>query len=526
MLTLSGVSLTLPDGRSLFRNLSFTLDTREKAALVGNNGVGKSTLFRILAGQLPAEGVVAIAHAAHYVPQLFGQFDHLTVAQVLGIDTRLQALGEVLNGRATDHYLSLIDDWSLEERAAEALQYWHLENTIMHQPLARLSGGEKTKAFLAGLIIHQPKFILLDEPTNHLDTTSRQILYNYISQSSATMFIISHDRALLDLLNPVFELSAKGINRYGGNYTFYVDQKDISTEALVRQVKDKEKTLRKAREQERETIQRQQKLDARGKGKQEKSGLPKIVQNALKNSAERSTAKIKDVHANKIAGIAATLQDLRKTMPDAGVMKLNIDNARLHAGKVLVEATGINLHYGKTLWTNDIDLRITSGERIAVKGSNGSGKTSLIKILLGQMNPHVGNVRRSEITALCIDQEYSLIDGSRTVREQAHTFNESELEAHEVNIRLNRFLFPKDTWDKPCHLLSGGERMRLMLCCLSIAHRTPDIIVLDEPTNNLDIQSAEILARAINEYRGTLIVISHDEPFLRDVKIERAIVLS
>jgi ATPase subunit of ABC transporter with duplicated ATPase domains len=160
-----------------------------------------------------------------------------------------------------------------------------------------------------------------------------------------------------------------------------------------------------------------------------------------------------------------------------------------------------------------------------LKGANGSGKTTLIKIILGELNPQIGSVFRADNKSIYIDQDYSLIQNQLKVYDQAQYFNTSGLEEHEIKMRLNRFLFSREDWDKPCSALSGGEKMRLMLCCLTINKESPDLIILDEPTNNLDIQNIEILTKAINEYQGSLIVVSHDTYFLEQINIENFIVL-
>ncbi|MGV3589383.1 MAG: ribosomal protection-like ABC-F family protein [Adhaeribacter sp.] len=530
MVTLQHIAYTHPNQDLLFHNLNITLNRHHKAALIGYNGAGKSTLLKIIAGDLPpADGLVKTSSKPYYVPQLFGQFNHLTVAQALRIETKLKALEEILAGQVTEENLErLNDDWTLEERCQEALQYWQLTELDLTQPMATLSGGQKTKVFLAGIFIHQPEIILLDEPSNHLDIAARALLYKFIQSTTSTLLVVSHDRTLLNLLDLVLELSKRGITVYGGNFEFYQEQKQMQSQALTEDVKSKEKALRKAKEVERETAERQQKLDARGKRKQEKAGLPKIVMNTLKNSAENSTAKLKGVHAEKIGAIAQELTALRQELPAADKMKFNFDHSALHQGKILITAQDINYGYaGKLLWQQPLNFRITSGERIALKGLNGSGKTTLIKIMLGQLEPQSGSIyRATNQAAVYIDQDYSLINNALNVYEQAQQFNFTALQEHEIKIRLNRFLFTKDDWDKPCSALSGGEKMRLMLCCLTIGNQAPDIIMLDEPTNNLDIQNTEILTAAINEYQGTLLVISHDAYFLKQINVERTIDLA
>ncbi|WP_423146149.1 ATP-binding cassette domain-containing protein [Rubrolithibacter danxiaensis] len=441
------------------------------------------------------------------------------------IEDKLHALKDILDGHATENnFNTLDDDWTIEERCIEALNYWLLTDLDLSQKMGTLSGGQKTRVFLAGISIHEPELVLLDEPSNHLDAAGRGLLYNFIRSTPDTLIIVSHDRKLLNLLDKVYELSANGITVYGGNYDFYSQQKQIEKNAIDQDLKSKEKSLRKAREKERETLERQQKLDSRGKKKQEKAGVARIMINTLRNNAENSTSKIKGAHAEKISGISQELQNLRKEMPGIDKIKFGFDNSVLHKGKILFTATSINFsYYNKPLWNENLTFQIISGERIALMGLNGSGKTTLIKIILKKLEPKSGTVYRADIRAAYIDQDYSLIDNQLRVYEQAQLFNVSALQEHEIKIRLNRFLFTKEDWEKKCSALSGGEKMRLVLCCLTINKQSPDLLILDEPTNNLDIQNIEILTAAINEYQGTLLVVSHDDYFLEQIHIERVI---
>ena len=528
MLILQNISYTHSNKELLFSNISLTVNNGNKTALVGHNGSGKSTLLKIITGELfPSGGILETDTEPYYIPQIFGQYNHLTIAEALQIDQKLIALHEILGGNVTERNLNLLnDDWTIEDRCNEALKYWHLNDLELTQKLEFLSGGEKTKVFLAGIMIHQPKLILLDEPSNHLDIHSRELLYHFIKVSSATILIVSHDRKLLNLLNTTFELKSGGIKSYGGNYDFYLEQKNIEKEALAQDIHSKEKALQKAKEKQRETIERQQKLDAKGKKKQEKAGVARIMMNSLKNKAENSTSKTKSIHAEKIGGISQELRELRDGVSSLNKMKFGLDNSRLHKGKILATAESINYRYNEEwVWKTDLSFQIISGERLALKGNNGSGKTTLIKLLLAEIQPKKGNLKITNCERIYIDQDYSLINTDLTVYQQAQQSNISGLEEHDIKMRLNRFLFAQSDWDKPCQYLSGGERMRLMLCGLTISNQAPDVIILDEPTNNLDIQNIEILTAALNEYQGTLIVVSHDETFLEQIAVNRCIYL-
>lgn len=526
MLFLQGVSYAHPNRDLLFTDINLVINRHDKVALIGNNGSGKSTLLNILAENLhPLAGFIKADLKPYYIPQIFGQFNDHSIARALQAEVKLKALKEILNGHVTDANLALLgDDWNIEERCNEALTYWKLEGLNLTKKMETLSGGEKTKVFLAGIMINQPQVVLLDEPSNHLDTNGRNILYNYIRSTTNTLVVVSHDRTLLNLLNTVYELGKNGITAYGGNYDFYTEQKKIESDAFSQDLKNKEKALRKAKETEQESLERKQKLDARGKKKQEKSGLPTISMNTFKNKAEKSTARIRGAHADKVETISGELNQLRKSFQGISQIKMDIDNSALHKGKILFTAKDINFGYDEQLlWRQPITLQITSGERIAIKGLNGSGKTTIIKMILGELQPQTGTIERANADAIYIDQDYSLIVNHITVYQQAQQFNSGGLQEHEIKIRLTRFLFPASYWDKPCNSLSGGEKMRLMLCCLTIANHAPDIIILDEPTNNLDIQNIEILTAAINEYEGTLIVVSHDEYFLKQINVMQTI---
>jgi ATPase subunit of ABC transporter with duplicated ATPase domains len=528
MLILQGVTYTHPDRDLLFSDINLIINRQDKIALTGNNGTGKSTLLNILAGNLhPSNGFVKAERKPYYVPQLFGQFNNYSIAQALRVEHKLKALQKILDGHVTDTNLALLDDdWAIEERCREAIAHWKLDHLDLNRKMETLSGGQKTRVFLAGINIHRPQIVLLDEPSNHLDTLSRDILYDYIKTTTNTLIVVSHDRTLLNLLNTVYELSKRGITVYGGNYDFYATQKTIESNALDQELKSREKTLRKAKETEKEALQRQQKLDARGKKKQEKAGLPTISMNTFKNNAEKSTSRMKGVHAEKVDTITKELTQLRTTLSGMDKMKMDFDNSALHKGKILVTAKEVNFAYHDLpLWENLLNFQLTGGERVAINGPNGSGKTTLIKMILGNVQPRSGILDRAAIKTIYIDQDYSLIDNELSVYEQAQQANSGALQEHEIKVRLNRFLFTKNYWDKPCRVLSGGEKMRLMLCSLTINNHAPDMIILDEPTNNLDIQNIEILTTAINDYKGTLLVVSHDAYFLKQINVEHSVTL-
>lgn len=516
------------DKEPLFQNINLTVNKGEQVSLVGNNGSGKSTLLRIIEGGLkPVSGEVVCSSQPYYVPQHFGQYDQLTVMQALQVESKIKALQAIIAGDASaGNFTALDDDWNIEERCLAALSFWGLQHIRLDQPMCTLSGGEKTKVFLSGLQIHSPEIILMDEPTNHLDTGSRNKLYGFIESSRATMLIVSHDRTLLNLLPYTCELDRSTISLYGGNYEFYKEQKEQALAALQNQLSEKEKELRLAKKIAREALERKNKSSSRGEKSAVKKGIPRIMMGAMKEGAENSTVKLKNVHDDKMSAISSSIADIQTALPNMRQMKTDFNSPDLHIGKILVTAKDVNFGYGESrLWQDPLNLQIKSGDRIRFSGNNGAGKTTLLKLLLGELEPTEGTITRADFKYIYIDQEYSIVQPHLTVFEQLEQFNLFAKPEHELKMILSRFLFPVGTWDKSCSKLSGGEKMRLAICCLMVSNSTPDLFILDEPTNNLDIQSVNIITAAIKDYNGTVLLVSHDLYFVKEIKINRVVEL-
>lgn len=621
---LSGVSFHYANQQPLFESVNLSVATGRKVSVIGNNGTGKSTLLKLIAGELtPSSGSIRCASTPYYIPQQIG-ITGISVSQALNVSDKIEALHAIYEGSEKyEYYDILADDWDIESRCRTALDDWGLPKVELNTPIDSLSGGEKTKLFLAGMSIHRPSVILLDEPTNHLDYKSRRKLYEFISHSGATVMVVSHEVTLLNLLEDTYELSPKGVKRYGGNYDFYKTQKEIEEQALNQQINAEETALRLARKKAKEVNERQEKRSRQGE--KNKDQVPRIMKKTLKDSRENTEAKLKDKHTAIIEQNRQRLADLRQKQNVACELKLDFENTLLHNGKVLISAHRINFRYdtgvllqekpldirsqneeyshlkedndntaagnitsqsegqiqskedkGKEhlqektldienrneehshlkedndntaggnitsqseeriqskedsattkalLWKNPLDIEIRSGERIHLKGDNGSGKTTLLKLFIGELPPSTGEIIKADFSFVYLDQEYSKVETSRTLLELAQTYNHRSLPDHELKLRLHRALFPKEMWDKPCHVLSGGERMRLYLCCLMISNQIPDVFILDEPTNNLDLLSLQILTSTIKNYRGTVLIVSHDQRFVEEIGITRVMEL-
>ena len=586
-ISIQQISYIHPDKEVLFSDLNFAISKGQKLGLVGNNGCGKSTLLQIIAGQLsPSSGVIVRPDDLYYIPQHFGQYDSLTIAQALQIERKQQALHAILAGDVSNENFTILnDDWNIEERSIAALDLWGLGQFTLSYPMNLLSGGEKTRVFLAGMDIHHPSVILMDEPTNHLDSSGRQRLYDWVEKYRSTLLVVSHDRTLLNLLPEICELEKHQINYYGGNYEFYKEQKTLMQEALQQRIEEKEKALRIARKVARETAERRDKQNVHGEKSNIKKGVPRIVLNALQGKSEKSTSKLTGVHQEKAEKLTNERNQLRGSLSPTTALKTDFNSSSLHTGKILVTAKEINFSYHSNpnsndiltndeinssntgyhpnpnsndiltndeinssntgyhpnpnsndiqensiskqqLWQAPVSFQLKSGDRLRIEGANGSGKTTLLKLITGQLQPQEGTLTRTDFSYVYLNQEYSIIDDRNSILEQAYAFNSRNLPEHEIKIILNRYLFPASEWDKSCRKLSGGEKMRLAFCCLMISNNTPDMFILDEPTNNLDIQSIEIITATIKNYAGTVIAISHDNYFIQEIGVEQCILLS
>ena len=542
-ISIQQISYIHPDKEVLFSDLNFAISKGQKLGLVGNNGCGKSTLLQIIAGQLsPSSGVIVRPDDLYYIPQHFGQYDSLTIAQALQIERKQQALHAILAGDVSNENFTILnDDWNIEERSIAALDLWGLGQFTLSYPMNLLSGGEKTRVFLAGMDVHHPSVILMDEPTNHLDSSGRQRLYDWVEKYRSTLLVVSHDRTLLNLLPEICELEKHQINYYGGNYEFYKEQKTLMQEALQQRIEEKEKALRIARKVARETAERRDKQNVRGEKSNIRKGVPRIVLNALQGKSEKSTSKLTGVHQEKAEKLTNERNQLRGSLSPTAALKTDFNSSSLHTGKILVTAKEINFSYHSNsinndiqensiskqqLWQAPVSFQLKSGDRLRIEGANGSGKTTLLKLITGQLQPQEGTLTRTDFSYVYLNQEYSIIDDRNSILEQAYAFNSRNLPEHEIKIILNRYLFPASEWDKSCRKLSGGEKMRLAFCCLMISNNTPDMFILDEPTNNLDIQSIEIITATIKNYAGTVIAISHDNYFIQEIGVEQCILLS
>ncbi|OBI78194.1 ABC-F family ATP-binding cassette domain-containing protein [Mycobacterium sp. E740] len=526
----SHLSFTWPDDAGLFDGLSFSVGDG-RTGLVAPNGAGKSALLRLIAGELtPTAGTVTVDGTLGYLPQSVPYVAHRTVAELLGVAAVIEALNALADGRFTlgagEDVLTVIgDDWDIEERARAQLDRLGLEHVALDRRLGTLSGGEAVTIGLAGQLLNRPEVLLLDEPTNNLDADARDRLYDALSDFSGCLLVVSHDRLLLEQMDQIAELHDGEIRFYGGNFTSYLEAVREEQRVAQNNVRAAEQRLKREKhdmQQARERSARRARAAARNLAD---AGLPKIVAGARQRRAQESAGRIDGVNGARVSDARSRLEDAERAVRADDALVLDLPDTVVPAGRDVLTASGLRGRGGERLLFSDVDLSVRGPERIALTGRNGTGKSTLLRILAGQAEPDAGTVERGDGRVAYLSQRLDLLDPRDTVAESLAGYAPSLPHTRRMHL-LAQFLFRGDRIHLPVGALSGGERLRATLACVLYAEPSPQLLLLDEPTNNLDLVSVRQLQSALTAYRGAFIVVSHDERFLAEIGVQRRLRLS
>jgi len=528
-LTASNLCYEFPNGKSLFSSLNFSFGAA-RTGLIGQNGIGKTTLLEILAGnRVGSDGTVVRAGRVSYLPQTVAPPPEGSVANALGISEVLLALDRINSGNADAAELTSAETyWDVPERIAMTFGRLGVAHISCNQPAATLSGGEFMRVRLAGLLLEEPDFLLLDEPTNHLDLSAREFVYEMVASWKNGLVVVTHDRKLLSILDQIAELDCNGVRIYGGNFSFYKEQRGIEQAAAEQTFTGARIRLKKAKKAAQLARERQQKRNSSGHKKAIRTGISAMAAGNLKRAAENSGARLADRHQKKVEAARQDMEVARTSVVVETRITVDLESSRVPSTRRIIEASGLNYQYAGAnapLWANSLDLRVLGPERIHLKGENGTGKSTLVDLVCGKKSPTAGWIRTGAMRIAVLNQKVDLLDDAISILENVKRIANRRPD-HELRILLGRFLFYRDAALKPAAVLSGGERMRAGLACLLAADQAPELLLLDEPTNNLDLASLESVISALRAYRGALIVVSHDVTFLEDIGIERVLELS
>ncbi len=503
---------------SILENISFTVNESDKIGIIGINGTGKTTLFKIISGIHGYDsGDIYTSKDCEigYLEQNTNFHSSNTIFEevlevfkdLIDMESYLRNLELKIAEESSNSNSSQLDKlmneyshklesfaemngYGYKSEAKGVLKGLGFSDADMDKPISILSGGEKTRVLLGKLLLKKPTLLLLDEPTNHLDSEAIEWLEIFLKQYKGTVILISHDRYFLDqVVNRVFEIHNKRLKAYNGNYSDFIELSAIEKELEQKKFEDQQKDLKK----QEESIDR---LKAFGREKHLKRA----------RSKEKSLAKV-DV--------------LDK--PEAYRKKARIEfNPSVISGNDVLQVRDVSMGYGERILFKNLDLDIYRGEKVALIGANGIGKSTLFKIIMDELAPLAGNVKfGTNVNVSYFHQEQKTLNLNNAIIDEIWQ-NNTHLTQTTLRSMLGAFLFEGEEVFKKISTLSGGERARVAILKLILSNA--NLLLLDEPTNHLDIDSKEVLEEALYGYSGTVFTISHDRYFLNTV-VDKVLVL-
>ena len=489
---------------AILSDCSFHIEEREKAAIVGPNGAGKSTLLKIIMGRLPADdGTVTISKdktlgylAQHQNLSSDGTiYDELLSVKkdIIALEEKIReteqqmknATGEQLDTlldlyTKMNHQFELENGYAYQSEIVGVLKGLGFTEDDFSLPVNTLSGGQKTRVALGKLLLSKPDIILLDEPTNHLDMESIRWLENYLLGYNGSVIIVAHDRYFLDrIVTKIIEIENTHVTVFSGNYTAYADKKKILRNMQLKEYLNQQREI-----------------------KHQQEVITKLKQFNREKSIKRAESREKMLDKLEVVDKPAEIND-----------KMNIElNPSIISGNDVLSVSHLSKAFDDNTLFTDISFDIKRGERVALIGNNGTGKTTILKIINDILPADSGEIKLgSKVTIGYYDQEHHVLDPDKTLFEELQDAY-PDLNNTQIRNTLAAFLFTNDDVFKYIRDLSGGERGRVSLAKLMLSNA--NFLILDEPTNHLDMVSKEILENALNSYTGTVLYVSHDRYFI------------
>jgi len=468
LLTLRDITLAF-GGPPLFDGVTLQIEPGDRLCLLGRNGTGKSTLLKLIAGELPTEGGELIRSQG------------LRVALV-SQDIPTGIVGSVFEVVAQHPHAAVgAEQWQHEQQVERVLNRLDLDGEALFETL---SGGTKRRVLLARALVSNPDILLLDEPTNHLDIDTILWLEEFLARNITTCLFVTHDRAFArKLANRVAELDRGRIYAFSCGYDSFVERREALLEAEITRMALFDKKL--AQEEV-------------------------WIRQGIKARRTRNEGRVR--------ALKSLREEYRQRRTRQGTATIRLQEAD-RSGRLVVEAEGVGFSYGERPVIRDFSTSIMRGDKLGIIGSNGSGKTTLLKLLLGELQPQTGTIRQgTKLEILYMDQLREQLDPQKSVAENVGEGNDTLViggKSRHIIGYLQDFLFSPERARSPVSILSGGERNRLLLAKLFT--RPGNVLVLDEPTNDLDVETLDLLEDLLVEYSGTLLVVSHDRDFLNNV---------
>ena len=566
-----------PSQPPLFADLSAVFSA-PLTGLIGDNGCGKTTLMRLILGDLtPSSGSLAAPEHMAYLPQDMGLNRNQTLAELCGISEILRALQAVESGEySPELYETIGDNWDVEERTLAALATYGFTpaalidrdnpqavRALFARSMRSFSGGEAVIAALASLMISDPEFILLDEPTNNLDSAAKAQLFTALEALPCPALIISHDRDLLERVNVIAELHADRqglahLRLFEGNYSTYRQALETEQQAAQRRVTEAKNRVRSAH---REWVQAQE-IISKNMAQVWKDDQPDTILDLAKDASRQAAAKLRGLRVGKQEQAREAYQNAQDEVRVQEKIYAELSQQPLPAGRKVLELHRVDshrvdfrvsretfaikqptkvdsLHFSPAEADSESNqgtpaerpehLILSGPEHLRITGANGSGKTTLLEAIAHAKDPEYRSpVQPAYRVGYCLDGAYIpqriTLDPQLTLLQSVQRANPGVSEQH-LRDQLARLLFRRESVHQRIGDLSGGERFRAAVAQVLLADPVPQLLMLDEPTNNLDISSVDWLVQALEAYTGALIVVSHDEDFCRRIRIDRTLAL-
>jgi ATPase subunit of ABC transporter with duplicated ATPase domains len=482
-------------GRVLFGPVTFTFGPH-RHGLVGSSGVGKSSLARVMAGlELPKSGRAFCNVSVRYLPQ-----------------------SEARPKRTVDDFLA--DLWC---SAAPSDPLWRrlLPDVPPDAPLEHVSGGEWMRLRLLCLLSSPGGFVILDEPTNHLDGAGRAAVAAFVENYRGGLVVISHDRELLRRVEEIVELTPKGLQRFAGAFDFYMKERTAARQRQEESLRTAERQRKKAEAQVRENLAAEEKRMRAGARKAASGGVPTIVAGGLKRQAQATHGRLKRTGTVRVGAAEEAVREAVAARQADPFLRLDFEAASPPAGAIHAEARALQVRFpgaAAGLFQSPLDFVMGGRERWRISGPNGSGKSTLLRVLNGETPGVVeGYLRRSRRPFVYLDQEQSSLPASSSILDALES--SSRFHTAELRNELAFYGFTGERVLQPIHTMSGGERLRAALAMMFLGPEIPQVVLLDEPTNDLDFQSQDLLRGALSSFAGLLVVASHDDSFVGDLRV-------
>ena len=570
-ITLDHISYAHPGEPPLFTDLSAVFSA-PLTGLIGDNGAGKTTLFRLILGDInPSQGTIITPPRIAYLPQDLGLSEHQHLADIFGITKILQALDALESGEYSPSLYDTIGDaWDIEERTLVALAEHgfgpaltttdtQARRNLLMRPLSTFSGGQTVTAALTALLYSDPEFILLDEPTNNLDSAAKAQLFTALEALPCPALIISHDRDLLERVNVIAELHADRqglahLRLFEGNYSTYRQALDTEQQAAQRRVTEAKNRMRSAH---REWVQAQE-IISKNMAQVWKDDQPDTILALAKDASRQAAVKLRALRIGKQDQAQEAYQKAQDEVRVQEKIYAELSQQPLPAGRKVLELHRVDarqvsretftvqqptkvdsLHFLPAAADSESNqgtpaerpehLILSGPEHLRITGANGSGKTTLLEAIAHTQDPEYRSpVQPAYRVDYCLEGAYIpqriILDPELTLLQSVQRANPGVSEQH-LRDQLARLLFRRESVHHKTGELSGGERFRAAVAQVLLADPVPQLLMMDEPTNNLDISSVDWLVQAVEAYTGALIVVSHDEDFCRRIRIDRTLAL-